>query len=154
MLKLIARIAIARAMFVPVVSFLVIQACLLVFSPRLRHVAVFGWYYKNLYHPFFSDSMRYRWKYWLVPLFYAGIFAYCVQLFYLRLYSSVEARLLAIEKVSIPILLAWTLISGTLSVFVPPMHVNSAPRYASDHIIFHPANVCQSCRVTKLASTV
>ncbi|CAG98672.1 palmitoyltransferase SWF1 [Kluyveromyces lactis] len=137
-------------MFLLFLLFVVSQVGLLVFSPKFKDLILFRWYYQHIYYPLFTDYTRYRWKYWLVPGFYACILIFCVHLFYNKLNDTVNPYLYSLEKAFIPITIAFTSLTGVASVFVKPLGLQAGPQFQPDYIIFHPSAVCQTCKTIKV----
>lgn len=126
------------------------QVGLLVFAPLLSDKPVFKWYYERVYCPLFTDYSRHRWKFWVVPLFYLSILLYCTYIYYKNVRSAVEDHLYVIETVFIPFMIAFTLLTGVLSVFVKPLEIIQAPRFEPDYSIFYPGINCQTCHAVKV----
>lgn len=136
-----------------VLSLIIFQAFLLIFSPLLKSYPIFSWYYNKLYHPLFKNHTKYRWKYWIVPLFYASIHIYCTLVLYKKLYFNLIQHLFPLEHVLIPLLLLFPLIFGYFTIITIPTKPSnlSKDRFCYDNLIYFPNLICRTCKNLKPA---
>ncbi|SCU87163.1 LAFA_0E05116g1_1 [Lachancea sp. 'fantastica'] len=139
-------------------TLVIAQLVLLLFSPVLKTWPVFRWYYKKVFYPIFEDVNTLRWKFWVVPALYLGVYTYCTILFYQDVEPLVRARLALVERwIVIPALLVALLVTGTLTMVVKPRTSRDNATYGSpwclpcDNLIFHQNQVCRTCKLPKYA---
>ncbi|AET39345.1 palmitoyltransferase SWF1 Ecym_4282 [Eremothecium cymbalariae DBVPG len=129
------------------------QIVLVLVSPLFKSWQPFRWYYAAVFRPLFRQEEEYKWKYWLVPAFYTGIYIYCSFVFYVHVYGEIRSGLYTLEARCLPVVLALPLLSGYYTIVTSPHDTITyvGPEIPFDGIIFHDNIVCRSCRLKKAA---
>ncbi|AGO13928.1 AaceriAGR065Wp [[Ashbya] aceris (nom. inval.)] len=126
----------------------VTQAGLILAAPALRAYWPFSWYYRVVFRPVLQDTQRHRWKYWAIPAFYAGVYAYCVWLFYGQVYAEIASALWVLERWMLPAAVAAPAAVGVAAAATPAVVAADADY---DGLLFHDGVECRTCRVRKPA---
>ncbi|AMD18941.1 HBR040Wp [Eremothecium sinecaudum] len=134
-------------------AIVILQVVFVLFSPLFRSHSPFSWYYNNIYAPVFADPTKYKWKYWVVPLFYTAIYTYCTILFYTKVLQLIRPSLYILELYLLPFLLSTPLVFGCLTIVTPPYNsfTYHGPPFRFDKIIFHDGVRCRTCKAIKPA---
>ncbi|EDO17713.1 hypothetical protein Kpol_1033p16 [Vanderwaltozyma polyspora DSM 70294] len=135
----------------------VIQVLLLVLSPIFKLTWPLSIYYTKFYRPFFLDKERYRWKYYLVPGLYLGLYLFVIIYYHLRVNFMVNPHLYWFEKgLILPIMFTSLPYFGVMTMITKPENsiehgINSNNRYRFDEILYFPNVSCKTCRKPKPA---
>lgn len=137
-----------------IISIVILQILLLLLSPNYKNRSPFKWYYKWVFHPLFQDPALYSWKFYLVPIFYVGLYLYLIKGYYGNVRPLIVGNLFFIEdKLLVPICFSAPLLFGYASMFVKPYNSRSghSKTYPFDELLYFPDISCSTCHVEKPA---
>lgn len=134
----------------------VLQVVVLLLSPSYKDLFPFSIYYKYVFKPLLQDNQRYRWKFYVVPGFYFGLYGFIVHQLGKFVLPAVSQRLFIFEKVLVlPLLIIVTPLLGWLSMVFAPYNsadnLTAVQEYPYDYLLYYPNVKCRTCRVAKPA---
>lgn len=128
---------------------------MLLLSPKYKAHRPFSLYYRYVFKPILQDNDRYRWKFYLVPSFYFGLYGFIIFQLGTVVLPHISDRLLILEKaIWIPLLIVCTPFLGWLSMTIAPQSAGTRgalQEYPYDYILYYPNVECRTCHTVKPA---
>lgn len=144
-------------MMLILIAVLILQIILLLISPLFKYQRPFSLYYRYVFIPLFQDNDRFRWKFYLVPLFYSLIYLGVIHLAITRVIPQLSLGLNFLDYwVFIPFFIVLTPATGILAAMIGPETTKhykgrNIDKFKCDSLLFYPNTKCRTCQLPKPA---